>query len=191
MSIYGPPPPKGELRQGELLRNVVEHRPVSAMKADNPGFIPVLHDTVLVLAADCDLLQDYHARFPEHASEKFQQGLKGSSGNKPWLVHHVKLCQVFDEQSIKAITKNPADAIKQARTKSGLRYYGIPEGAVPDGLTLPALVLDFKRTFGMPPEALYAAIESGAIERLGIVQHPYFTDAQQRCLFYEGRLGLE
>jgi hypothetical protein len=187
---YGEPPASGEIRQGELLKNVVEHRPAVAMDTSPhpPQFTPIVHDVVLVLSPDCDLERDYHTRFPDKAPEYHAKRVK-QKGPQPWQLHHIRVCEVFDGQSIKPQMTN-SGFLDDARKKTHDRFYQIPGGGVPAGQQFPELFLDFKMIFGMAPEALYAAMEAGSILRLGILQHPFITDVVSRSLVFEGRIAL-
>lgn len=176
------PPSEGELRQGELLANVVMLR---AVMTQDPGtevqhdVMSTLHPLVVVLHSDCDLLQDYNTR--------------NSGDHKPGqLVPQVLLCDSFPSSEMRAPQFPGSRAVKMVTENRDERYHTLTFDADPD-LHLPEspIYLDFKRTIAIHTEDLYTALGSRTTQRVALIPPRYLHDLMHRFFGYLSRVATD
>ena len=89
---YQPADTGGRLMQGEIICDIQEIRPnLAAVSASGEmsEFLSIVHQKVIVITPDCDLLSDYSTR-SNPASDERQ--------NQARLLEHIQLCDVYPEQ---------------------------------------------------------------------------------------------
>jgi len=179
------PSGEGELRQGEILAGVWEHRArhrASAIAEDAPVLDSFLHPLVVVVSPDCDLLKDFSER----------QRLSGER-RLPNLLQHVTLCDLHQAEAIQfpmTLSHKERRVIEQNGNE---RYHVFPAAPVGDvqGVAHPAFYLDFKSHFTVPTDGIYAAIREGEVWRLGFLPCGYLHDLVHRFYGFLSRVGVE
>jgi hypothetical protein len=163
-----------EFRQSEIITSVAQYtyNPVTGRAEER------YHNYIIVLAQDCDLLLDYEER--EKGSDGFLNGL---------LVYEVETAL-----EIKAKLPSGKDFWKMVTQNRDDRYHYLEEipkefDTVMEGL--PALGIDFKRYFTIPPKELYrqCTLAHGARRRCRL-EMPYREHLQSRAAFYFQRVML-
>ncbi len=172
---------QGVLRQSEILSGVVEYRLLpETVGSDAPVVDFVIHPFCVVLSQDCDLEAD--------ATRRSKDG--GAA------VYSILLCKAsktldasFPDSSI----------MKRARANREERYHFLREvDAAFDsmGEGLPALFLDFRQWFALPPEILYAQLgrqtEGGAASvcQRAFLESPYLEHLSVRFAAFMSRVAL-
>ena len=97
--VYESPPANGALRQGEILKNVFDHRSVSPavrLPENKVEYHQYSHEYVIVLTNDCDLDLEYR--------ERNNIPGPGENGRIPQyrLLAYLLLCDVYAEETLKA-----------------------------------------------------------------------------------------
>lgn len=172
------------LQHGEILSNTVEFVAARLDDDGTPVTEGVVHELVVVLTPECDLVSDYETRDKDGVGPKPVDG-KLSRKELP----HVLCCDLFIGSEIKdsyGFTSNPWSTVRNNRDE---RYHWIPTGDI-DGLNLSELFLDFKRVISLPTEHLYRSILNGSVKRLGVIPSPYIIRLVQRCYGFQGRVCL-
>jgi hypothetical protein len=144
----------------------------------------VVHDLVVVLTPECDLVSDYETRDEAGAGPKSVDG-KLSRKELP----HVLCCDLFIGADVKEtyeFTSRPWSTVRDNRDD---RYHWIPTGDI-DGLDLPELFSDFKRVLSLSTEHLYRSVLNGSVQRCGVIPPPWITRLVQRCYGFQGRVCL-
>jgi hypothetical protein len=186
-------PPQGALRQGEVLYNVWEHRPLApAVDIQPETTVPVqslLHSIVVVMTADCDLEQDYRARNPASAPASMREKFAATPGR--YYIPYVLLCECYDEDRRRAELPVSSRLWSDVQTNQRERYHHFKEAPVAQAtVTVPTITLDFKRNFTVPTEELYRAIQAGGVTRAAIVPPIYVHDLMHRFYGFLSRVGV-
>lgn len=182
-------PQSGELRQGELLLDIWVHRvPGAAMRLPAGGPAPSVdqyhHAATVVIHSDCDLLQDFRAR-----TEARQNGRVLERTDKA-LVNEVLMCDAFLPNEIHE-RKPGRDFRKRVAQNQEERYHTLEFRPIQiGGSQVSTLVLDFRKTFSIDTENLYAAIAAGGVQRVGLIPDVYVHDLMHRSFGYMSRVGL-
>ena len=176
-------PPTGlAFKQGDILAGVRTFSLVSLDDEDRPtGELRRFSHSVIV-TQDCDLEQDYSARFPD--------GEREVSPDKQ--LFGVTLCGAYPKDTLKA--GKHRDQAKQFGSKEWKpvaqnkepRYQYL--GNIP-GLGEP-LVADFKDYFMVPCSFLYDELWAQRVLRLVEMESPYKEHLLQRFAWYLMRVGL-
>jgi len=180
--LYGTPV-TGALRQGEILRNLWEHRtthPASAAPTGTNFPVQSFERTLtLVLTADCDLEQDFHAR-ELHLDDE-----------DPTVIPHVLLCDLYTRDSIRTRFANK-ELFKPVQKNHNERYHRLDSAAVgiPAVGVLPDLYMDFRKGVGIPTANIYSGIRLGHIVRVATVPDVYIHDIMHRFYSYLARVAL-
>lgn len=177
---YEPAPASTErLRQGQLLRGIVEFRSNVAHTVDEPSLEVLEHPLAVVLTADCDLEQDFNAR-----SEPFE------AGNRR-ILPGVLFCDLFQEEQIRPDFVGLSDIWKRAVHNQDERYHCLGEALVAgSNQSLPKFLLDFKRTMIIPSAAVYGSLAVGAIVPVACVSGEYLYDLMHRFFTFQSRIGV-
>ena len=190
---YDIPPNSGPLRQGELLGDIWEHRPphppVEMPQGSTVEVTSIHHPFMIVMTADCDLEQDFNARFSEKNAA--EQAAETTAEQKhPALVPHVLLCEVYDSNQIRPRVPG-SDVWKRIQQNQDERYHHFPPAQIGDRPVdeFLDLYLDFKKTLALPTENLYLALAQG-VSRLALVPSPYIHDLMHRFYGFLSRVGL-
>ncbi len=177
-------PTSGQLRQGEILADIYEHRadraPVELPPDALLGVKPRRHPRVIVMTAECDLEWDYKRRCVSALDEGHQK-----------IVPYVLLCDVFSGQQIQHRFDGAA---LWTRVEKNLdeRYHRLDEAPIgdPELGRLPELYLDFKKTFALPTLAMYAGFFVRGIRREAVVPTLYLQNLMHRFYSFLSRVGL-
>jgi len=190
---YDIPPNSGSLRQGEILGDVWEHRPLYP-----PVEIPreplevtsVYHPLMVVMTADCDLYGDFDARFPDqHAQEQYQSAVEDE--NHPKHLPHTLLCDAYKEEQIR-LRIGGSDLWRRIKQNQDERYHHFGPATIgnPPVDKLPDLYLDFKKVLALPTRSLYEGIRTQGVKRLATVPPIYIHNLMHRFYGFQSRVGL-
>src|SRR5690348_4500798 len=95
---YQRAPRRGPLRQGEIVADLWEHRVLTSSPTETPQIASREHPPCVVLTADCDLAQDFFARFP---ARRIARAPRNLDYNLPRLVPYTILCGLIDADVIR------------------------------------------------------------------------------------------
>jgi hypothetical protein len=172
--------PQGRaIRQADLLSKVRSFQ-LTHFEADTPHGVTRTYSHAVVLTQDCDLEQDYAARF----------GAGEVSDDKK--LFGILLCGAYDELAIKAGTHRPgAKKFGRAEWKPVTqnkepRYQYL--GYIPAADSV--LVVDFKDYFMVPCDYLYGLLDGNGAERVCELDSPWRDHLLQRFAGYLMRIGL-
>lgn len=180
---YQSPPTSGALRQGEVIRGLVEHRIVAPAGEIAPATVlttdPIKRRLVVVMTADCDLLQDFNARGTSDSEEL------------PHVIPHALLFDLYDPAEIRP-RAGSTDLWKRVRQNEDQRYHTLAAADVGESASaaIPELCIDFRKGFGIPLAQIYEALRMGLVERVALVPDIWIQQLMQRCYNYLGRVGL-
>jgi hypothetical protein len=165
---------QGQLRQGEILSDVIQRRKsFQSLTLENPEIEEIRNPYSIVVTQDCDLEQDYKARFPMMiVSDK--------------LIPNVLLVQVVTVDELTGDLRKGRELLKRVVQNKDERYHVLEKVAGADdvaGTGLPSLGADFKRYFTVPTDELYAQLGSGARRRTQL-NSPYLEHFSQRFATY-------
>ena len=181
---YESPPTSNELRQGEILSGVWEHRlEVPPAKLPNaPAELPYRsqpHTLMIVLTQDCDLLQDWTSR-----SEPGDQAIDEVHSKR---LPHVLLTDVVTFTELHPREEGSGkDRIRRNQIE---RFHTLPAAPNPPPLDQ-ELFLDFKKVFGLPTGWLYEALRAAAVARIGRLPPYYLHQVIQRFFAFQSRVAL-
>lgn len=187
MPIKYESPSAGAIRQGEILRNVVEHRdecPSLATDESHDHTIqPIAHPLMIVLSQVCDLLRDWEKR--EGQSEQ-------PSELSPAVMPHLLLCDLYDKDALKSIHDDLTKSLFERIEKNQIeRFHYMAEASIGDsGSVLPGLYLDFKKVYGLPTSNLYAGLAASGIERIAVVPPIHLHRLVHRFFAFQSRVGV-
>lgn len=180
--LYKPAVESGRLHQGEILCGIEEPR----KEFNSSDFTLVEYPRVLVVSPDCDLLGDFFARSQtiDSANEKAVQQ------NAAKLLEHIHCCRIYEESDIRQPSGLNSDSWRLARQNQNERYHHLPAGTVEgmEGVSTPDFYLDFLRTFSMPRDFLYSAVESGAVKKQCLIPPPMIHQLTDRLFNFQGRV---
>ncbi len=175
------PPCTNELRQGELIGPLYEHHVrYAAVAIANAA--PVVeserHDRVFVITSDCDLLKDWSAR-------------RSDLPNQADFVSGVLLCVAHTRDNLVTPTQFGQREWRRLDRNQDERFHCLPEASVRDsGQPVPALYVDFKRTFMVRPDLIYQGFEAGdPILRIGCIGPVYLQDLIHRLFGFLSRVS--
>ena len=192
--VFGAPM-TGQLRQGEILRNIWEYRhqlpAVEPTESTEPVVNAIHHPCLVVLTADCDLEQDFKARYPGDFSFRSETEQKKFETNGDlYKVHYVLSCGAYAPNEIHArtnINRRDLDRIEGNRNN---RYCHLGSGRVHDSARKLDLIVDFRAVFPLPVESIYEAFRLNRYKRESHVQPLYLQDLIQRFYAFQSRIGL-
>lgn len=199
---FEPPPDGGSLRQGEVLANVIERRPL-LIKADGEvEFVDINHPYAVVMSQDCDLERDFDLRFPSEGEPPAVGAVEAHLNS----LSHILLCDAFPGADFKALVKQTqgygSKEWKWLSQNNNERFHflnGMPGATAPgEGELIAAdhdpdtgrLGIDFRGHFAIPSSLAYDALGRGEAERLGVVPDVYLHDLVQRFYSYQSRVAL-
>ena len=193
--VLDPPPSAGALRQGEILSDVYEyqalHPPIENTSNDPLSFQPLQHPFLIVMTADCDLLQDYKARITPPNQEQTLQGVRQERSRRNALLPHILLCELYERHEISAILTE-AGLLKRIEDNQIERYHRFTTAHIGNSQVdqLPELFLDFKKILTLPADRLYEGLESSKITRVALVPPIWVHDLMHRFYSFLGRVGV-
>ena len=169
--------PTRELRQSEILTGLVQNEyDLTSVAGD--GVRQRSHEYAVVCSQDCDLLRDYEAR----------------TAGTPTTINGVLIYEAEPADQARERSGLSSKEWKRVRQNKDERYHYLPE--VPAGLDrlavgLPALILDFRRFFTMPPDVIYGQVEQRqTAQRRCRLETPFREHLQARLAFYLLRVAL-
>lgn len=196
---FNAPEPGGALRQGEILAEIIEH--LVALPCDDLPEIEenpissITHPHIIVLTQECDLNQDYLARypndvnFPDEDSEK-----KFRDNSKRYLLGHVLVCAGLREGEIKLdeiLYEMKSDIFKRVRKNQDERFHHLGPWSI-SGVADSELDLyfDFKRSFSLPIASLYESVYKNPERRMALTPQLNVQDLSQRYSSFISRVPL-
>ena len=188
---YLAPSTFSELRQGEIVSDVYElrplHSPVEIPVELNIPLQTVYHPRLIVMTADCDLLQDYNAR--KNAAEAQQSA--NATWELPNVLPHILLCELYEQDEIREWITG-SDIWRRIRQNQDERYHHLPAAPVGNlqGSELPDLYLDFKRILTLPTHLLYEALESSQAGRIAVLPPVYIQNLMHRFYSFLSRVAI-
>ena len=144
---------------------------------------------MIVLTADCDLLQDFKARF---AGDKPQDQCPPESfESHPASLLDVLLCDVYEEAQIRGRIQG-SDIWRRVKQNQDERYHCFASADVgdPTRRRLPDLYLDFKKALTLPTDSLYEGLRNKGVERVAVVPPIYLHDLMHRFYGFLSRVGV-
>lgn len=166
-----------ELRQSEIITNLTSYIVVG--NNDGVSVNQVTNPYAIILAQDCDLLQDFNARAQAKARD-----LSG--------------VLIYEAESAIEVRKQikGSDIWKRIYQNKDERYHflqEVPKGSDRLGEGLPALVVDFRRYFALTADEIYRQCamsgDHGARRRC-VIEVPYREHLQSRAAFYLQRVAI-
>jgi hypothetical protein len=192
--VYLSPPDGGELRQGEILADVREFwLPVLPDAQDQAAYLTVQHPLVILLTADCDLLQDFNTRFPNDEARERLTHADVPTGDLH-LVRYVLACDLYLEGNVKEQGVLEGRGIKRVQGNQDERFHYLPAagfGQEGDGGGLDDLYMDFKRTIALPTHHLYLDIRDSVALRRALVPPVYIHDIMHRFYGFLSRVAVD
>ena len=185
----------GPIRQGEVLSQVLEYRSLHPAYGteDNPEVVleSISHPLTVVFTPDCDLMQDFAARFPEQfefPAERMEQMFRETP--EKYLISHILLCDAFDQGQIREDVAG-ADIFKRIKRNHDDRYHHLVGTLqAQDDEKEIDIYLDFKTMFSLPTDQVYSAINERNEMRLTTVPPIYVHDLIHRFYGFQSRVGL-
>jgi hypothetical protein len=176
-SIYAATELEREIRQGEIITDLREYvfDPVGGIAQE------IVHDFVVVLSQDCDLLQDFDARARAGSAEVLRMVLFNELESVPACRDRI----AAGSDIWKRIAQNKDERFhffETIPTQSDLLTRGMPE-----------LVADFRRHFTVPAVEVYRQCTLGSADRANRrcrMIMPYREHLQCRAAFYLMRVGI-
>lgn len=184
---YAASPKLGCFKQGEIFSDVVEVRVIPEslnVDSDNVDVEFRTHPIAVLVTQDCDLDWDFKARNENDATQKAKLGNK--------LLPNLIFCEVWLADQLKGKQSIASDIWKRIRQNQDERYHyfsEIPSEADTLAKGFPALTVDFKRVFTVPPEELYKRLSLGT-QRRTVLQGPFMQDLSNRFAYYHLRVAL-
>ncbi len=178
------PPPREQFRQGEVLGSLAELQfdatqvSEETLRSPEPPAIWHIHPWVIILSPDCDLEWDHKARLE-------QENIDTKT------IAHVLLCDLEDldalRQSNRVMQSRQQNLVVDNRDE---RYHHIPQAHTDSGAQLNEFFVDFKRTFSVPTDYLYALARQELVTRHGFLKAPWVQHLADRFTYFLGRVGL-
>jgi hypothetical protein len=159
-----------ELRQGEIISNLVQH----VFDAGKGILAESLHPLVIVLSQDCDLAQDFDTR----------QAVNPRPHLNGVLLYEVRSADDFRRETPARDLRNPA-------IKNQIERFHFLESVPPSldvvatGLT--EMIIDFKRFFTVSPTEVYRQFtlkSQDSAKRRCRLEMPYREHLQARAAYY-------
>lgn len=179
--IYVASPPTGELRQGEIISNLVQARlDITTVDATSePKVERITHPYAIIVSQDCDLFQDYRAR-------------NGGAAKPDKLLPSILFCEVDTADALIGTTIRSARE-RELFGKNKVERFHFLQKVAPDADALreglPELGIDFKRYFSIPTDEVYKRLEFEARRRC-FMNSPYFEHLSDRFSYFQQRVAL-
>ena len=182
VGIYVTSPTQGELRQGEIISDLVQVR--LAIETVDGSSIPrvnsVIHPYAIIVSQDCDLLQDYRAR--------------NSGDVKPdKLLPNILFCEVTTAEELCLGRAGMGSREQKLFAKNKVERYHFLQKVPPEADALqqglPELGIDFKRFFTVPTDEVYKRLTLNAKRRC-LMNSPYLEHLSDRFSYFQQRIAL-
>lgn len=173
------------IRQGEIITNLVQVK-IDLDSIGNEDYVgtDVVHPIAIVVTQDCDLEQDYKARYKD--------------GNPRRLLPNILFCEVetakemiYGERNSNVMKSN---TIRDNFTRNDdFRFHFLQAAQVEEdilGEGLPEMGIEFKRYFTIPSDEVYYRIRIGEAKRRCKLNSPYLEHFSTRFHYYHYRVAL-
>lgn len=184
VAIYVASPAEGELRQGEIISNMIQARlDLTTVGSTPPLKVEfVTHQFAIVISQDCDLLFDYQAR----------KGIGEVKADK--LLPSILFCEVAtaDDMCMNDNGISGKDQRKQFGKNKLERFHflqKVEQAKDALGAGLPELGIDFKRYFSIPTDEVYKRLTLEAKRRC-YMNSPYLEHLNNRFSHFLQRIAL-
>ena len=172
------------LRQTEILTDVIQRRSsYRSLGAETPEMENVLHPYAVIVTQDCDLTQDFKARF----------GNAEQLNSTDKLIPNVLLAEAVSVAELIAnLPIKGKDIRKRVCQNKAERYHVFQKVEAADDTLrsgLPPLGIDFKRYFTVPTDELYSQVNSSAKRRCHL-NSPYLEHFGKRFADFLSRVAL-
>lgn len=183
--VFYSPSTAGEFRQGEILTGLKQIVPLPGTALQSPVANIVEHRYAVILSQDCDLEQDFKARFdpdldPSKLAAKERRKLQS-----------ILFCDAIPEAEVKERIADPSiwrNALQNKNEPFHYLHEASQEGDA-KGEGLPPLGLDFKNYFTMATDDVYA--QANALKNRRSVLKAYYAEhLSVRFFFYQLRIAL-
>lgn len=184
-SIYTASISGSSLRQAEILSDVIEFRLTldSLQNRKEAAEVrPTKHPLAIIITQDCDLEQDFFARFPV-APRKVMAAR---------FLPNILLCHVVTVPELMAITPPGSDIWNRVKQNKDERYHvleSVPASQDALGIGMPSMGIDFKRLLTIPTDEVYAQLEMQARRRC-VLASPYLEHLSTRFAYFLLRVAL-
>ena len=171
------------LRQGEILTNLFRFSAKSFdqdLKDLKLSYIHIIHPFSIIITQDCDLAQDFNARF--NPDEKTREHNKVSTILFCDLIEAIKIKDRFNSKQWDTVKKNDNlrhQFIEEVPIASDNKSFGLPE-----------LTADFKQYYSLPTDFVYWLIEKETSLRRTRLESPYLEHFIQRFFAFQLRVAL-
>lgn len=185
--VYAASSARGPLRQGEIISNLIQVklRPDSIGSTDGYRGLEILHPLAIIVTQDCDLEQDFKARF-------------GGKAGEHRLLPNILFCEVHTAQDMVFGERN-RELLKSSTVRQNFannkdeRYHFLQkissrEDRLKEGL--PELAIEFKRYFTIPTDEVYYRIKIQSARRRCRLKSPYLEHFSVRFHYYHYRIAL-
>ena len=183
VAIYVASPAQGELRQGEIISNLIQARLdlTTVGSASPPKVDLVKHQLAVVISQDCDLLLDYNAR----------NGIGDVKPDK--LLPSILFCEVITAEEMCSPENGINGRDRQLFGKNKLERFHFLQKVEREkdamGEGLPELGIDFKRYFSIPTDEVYKRFTLEAKRRC-YMKSPYLEHLSNRFSHFQQRIAL-
>jgi hypothetical protein len=183
VAIYVASPAQGELRQGEIISNLIQARlDFATVGLSSPPKIDlVTHQFAVVVSQDCDLLLDYNVR----------NGIGDVKPDK--LLPSILFCEVATAEEMCRAENGINGRDRQLFGKNKLERFHFLQKVEREkdgmGEGLPELGIDFKRYFSIPTDEVYKRVTLEAKRRC-YMSSPYLEHLSNRFAHFQQRIAL-
>lgn len=183
--IYQSSEENSPLRQGEILTDVVQYKPVvdemskQFRESQELSFVPIVHPYAIVVTQDCDLDWDYRTRSAENKPNK--------------LLNSVVLCEIATAEIVRntdGINRKEWELVAAHRHERFYFFEKVSPQCEVRKTGLPELTADFKKVFGIDAATLYRQIELGIASRRTFLASPYLEHFSRRYHSFHSRVAL-
>ncbi len=192
--VYAPPPSDGELRQGEILTGLYElqprRSPTATIEDEEIPVEPIIHPRVMIMTADCDLLQDFSAR-TSYEDRIGDTGIEQEISN---MLPSVLLCDLYIQEELRSRVPKGSEIWRRIEQNQNERYQHLISAPIvnSDSDRLPDLYMDFKKLITIPPYWLYKGLErpdTYKLKREAVVPVIYLQQVMHRFFGFQSRIG--
>jgi hypothetical protein len=183
--VFYSPAANGSLRQGEILTGLKQLVPSPGSVLEEPAARIIDHRYAVILSQDCDLEQDFNARFAGAVDPS-----KAKVNDRRRLLS-IMFCDAIPADELKDRISDPRVWANAVMNKNERYHYLHEVGSEDDALGhgLPALGLDFKNYFTLPVDDAYAQAEKSK-NRRAVLRGYYAEHLSVRFFFYQLRIAL-
>jgi hypothetical protein len=177
-SVYSAEGLDHQLRQSEIISNLVQPIFVPEQGEKPAGTMFRRHNFVVILSQDCDLLRDYESR------------VRGGEE----ILNEVLVYELEEAVTLRKRAALNSTLWKQIQPNNHERFHylePVPKETDLQCVGLPELLMDFRRYFSLPGREIerQLGLPSGARRRCRL-EMPYREHLQTRYAFYCQRVGL-